>query len=67
MHLRFETRNCPRMRHRWRIWDIQNDKAFTGTLYRSKHKCNKAVDKLNGLSNVEGRKYRFAKTGNYHG
>lgn len=61
--LRYFTKPVRGLLHRWQIWDRATNKPHSSYFYRSVHKCNKAVDKLNGMSNREGKRYRAAKDG----
>lgn len=64
--LRYWTRPVRGLRNRWQVWDRATNKAFAPYHYRSVHKCNKAVDRLNGMSNREGALYRAAKNGEHN-
>lgn len=61
--LRYYTRPVRGLLHRWQVWDRVLNRPHAWYNYRSVHKCNKAVDKLNGMPNREGMRYRRAKEG----
>lgn len=61
--LRYVTRPCKRMRHRFEIYDTLTKQPYNREPYKSKRHCETACDRLNGNILAAADKYRTASRG----
>lgn len=65
--LRYRAKPVRGVAFRWHVWDEVRERPADPYMYKSVHRANKAADRLNGMSNSQGKAYRYAKTGDYRG